>query len=86
MNYIVYLSRVGALAVGGCFEGDGTSALAVDAWFDISDVAMLDANGYLQIVERAKDVTKPGCESVSSSTLENVAGARAVWSKPVWSV
>jgi fatty-acyl-CoA synthase len=49
------------LADGGYFEGDCTSALAVDAWFDTGDVTTLDAIGYMEIVDRAKDVMPPAC-------------------------
>lgn len=49
------------------------SALTEDGWFDTGDVATVDANGYMQIVDRAKDVIKSGGEWISSIELENVA-------------
>jgi 3-(methylthio)propionyl---CoA ligase len=48
-------------------------ALDDDRWFDTGDVATLDANGYMQITDRAKDVIKSGGEWISSIALENAA-------------
>ncbi len=48
-------------------------ALTADGWFDTGDVAMIDADGYLQITDRAKDVIKTGGEWVSSIDIENAA-------------
>ena len=48
---------------------------AVDAeqWFDTGDVAVLHADGTMQITDRAKDVIKSGGEWISSVDLENAA-------------
>lgn len=62
----------GPWIVGSYFKGDGASAFE-DGWFDTGDVATLDPLGYMQIVDRAKDVIKSGGEWVSSIDLENVA-------------
>lgn len=42
-------------------------------WFDTGDVATIDPYGYMQIVDRVKDVIKSGGEWISSIELENVA-------------
>jgi len=42
-------------------------------WFDTGDVATIDAEGYLRIVDRKKDVVKSGGEWISSIALENAA-------------
>jgi acyl-CoA synthetase (AMP-forming)/AMP-acid ligase II len=55
------------------FKGDGGDILDADGWFDTGDVATLDALGYMQIVDRSKDVIKSGGEWISSIDLENVA-------------
>lgn len=49
------------------------SAVDAEGWFDTGDVATIDAQGYMQIVDRKKDVIKSGGEWISSIELENVA-------------
>lgn len=48
---------------------------SVDAqgWFDTGDVAVIHADGTMQITDRAKDVIKSGGEWISSVDLENAA-------------
>ena len=49
------------------------SQFTEDGWFLTGDVATLDAEGYMQIVDRSKDVIKSGGEWISSIDLENAA-------------
>ncbi len=42
-----------------------------EGWFSTGDVATLDADGYMQITDRSKDVVKSGGEWISSIDLEN---------------
>ncbi|HVO16205.1 MAG TPA: 3-(methylthio)propionyl-CoA ligase [Alphaproteobacteria bacterium] len=44
-----------------------------EGWFGTGDVATIDPEGYMQIVDRAKDVVKSGGEWISSIDLENKA-------------
>ncbi len=44
-----------------------------DGWLDTGDVATIDENNYLGIVDRSKDVIKSGGEWISSIDLENAA-------------
>ncbi|MBG9386906.1 3-(methylthio)propionyl-CoA ligase [Caenimonas aquaedulcis] len=56
------------------FKGEGGSPL-VDGWFPTGDVATIDADGYMQITDRSKDVIKSGGEWISSIDVENIAVA-----------
>lgn len=42
-----------------------------DGWFRTGDVATIDEDGYIAIVDRAKDLVKSGGEWISSVDLEN---------------
>ncbi len=61
----------GQWIVSGYFKGE-TSPLR-DGWFPTGDVATIDADGVMQIRDRAKDVIKTGGEWISSIDLENAA-------------
>jgi fatty-acyl-CoA synthase len=56
------------------FKGEGGDPL-VDGWFPTGDVATIDAEGYMQITDRSKDVIKSGGEWISSIEIENIAMA-----------
>jgi fatty-acyl-CoA synthase len=56
------------------FKGEGGDPL-VDGWFPTGDVATIDADGYMQITDRSKDVIKSGGEWISSIDIENIAVA-----------
>ena len=54
------------------YYNDARSASAfMDGWFRTGDVATIDSEGYVQLVDRAKDVIKSGGEWISSVDLEN---------------
>jgi fatty-acyl-CoA synthase len=59
------------------FGGEGGDPLVYDeqgrGWFPTGDVATIDAQGYMQITDRSKDVIKSGGEWISSIDLENLA-------------
>jgi len=59
------------------FKGAGGDPLA-DGWFPTGDVATIDADGYMQITDRSKDVIKSGGEWISSIDIENIAMAHPV--------
>ena len=50
---------------------DATEAEFEEGWLKTGDVVTVDSEGYIQIVDRAKDVIKSGGEWISSQELEN---------------
>ncbi len=65
----------GPWIVGEYFKSEGGNPLTPDGWFPTGDVATIDADGYMQITDRSKDVIKSGGEWISSIDLENLAVA-----------
>ena len=56
------------------YRGEGGDPLR-EGWFPTGDVATIDADGYMQITDRSKDVIKSGGEWISSIDIENIAMA-----------
>jgi acyl-CoA synthetase (AMP-forming)/AMP-acid ligase II len=69
----------GPWIVRGYYKGEGGDPLVYDeagaGWFPTGDVGTIDADGYLQITDRSKDVIKSGGEWISSIDIENIAVA-----------
>jgi fatty-acyl-CoA synthase len=64
----------GPWVIASYFKQEGASPL-VDGWFPTGDVATIDADGFMQITDRSKDVIKSGGEWISSIDVENIAMA-----------
>jgi fatty-acyl-CoA synthase len=64
----------GPTILSSYFKGEGGDPLR-DGWFPTGDVATIDADGFMQITDRSKDVIKSGGEWISSIDLENIAVA-----------
>ncbi len=62
----------GPWVVDGYYLNDDKKSF-VDGWFDTGDVATIDNENTMQIVDRSKDVIKSGGEWISSIDLENAA-------------
>jgi fatty-acyl-CoA synthase len=67
----------GPWIVSGYFEDEEATQAAVEAddWFHTGDVATIDADGYVQLTDRRKDIIKSGGEWISSIDIENAAMA-----------
>jgi fatty-acyl-CoA synthase len=68
----------GHWVIDSYFRQSASPLLAVDGqpgWFPTGDVATIDADGFMQITDRSKDVIKSGGEWISSIELENIAMA-----------
>ncbi|HEU4460671.1 MAG TPA: 3-(methylthio)propionyl-CoA ligase [Methylibium sp.] len=65
----------GPWIVSGYFKGEGGDPLVAGGWFPTGDVGTIDADGFLQITDRSKDVIKSGGEWISSIDVENIAMA-----------
>ena len=53
------------------FRDEDPSRFTSDGWFKTGDVVTIDAEGYVRICDRSKDVIKSGGEWISSVELEN---------------
>ena len=53
-------------------DQEGTEAAIVDGWFHTGDMAVMDREGYLTIVDRKKDLIVSGGENIASVEVEQV--------------
>ncbi|WP_454916967.1 long-chain-fatty-acid--CoA ligase [Xanthobacter sediminis] len=66
----------GPWVAGGYFNTAHSPAHEEEpGWFNTGDVVTQDQDGFIQIVDRTKDVVKSGGEWISSIDLENIAQA-----------
>ncbi|MFT3815921.1 MAG: 3-(methylthio)propionyl-CoA ligase [Acidovorax sp.] len=65
----------GPWIVDSYYKSDSGKSPLVDGWFPTGDVATIDADGFMQITDRSKDVIKSGGEWISSIDIENIAMA-----------
>ncbi|MBI3242265.1 MAG: long-chain fatty acid--CoA ligase [Chloroflexi bacterium] len=61
----------GPWIVSSYYNDDRSPASFMDGWFRTGDVVTIDPEGFVQIVDRTKDVIKSGGEWISSQDLEN---------------
>ena len=65
------LQTRGPWVTSGYYDDPRSDQACVDGWFRTGDVATIDPEGYLQIMDRTKDLVKSGGEWISSVDLEN---------------
>jgi acyl-CoA synthetase (AMP-forming)/AMP-acid ligase II len=68
-----HLQARGAWVAAGYFRRPDANAITTDGWLRTGDVATIDPDNTLHIVDRAKDVIKSGGEWISSQALEDAA-------------
>ena len=61
----------GAWVISSYYKDDRTAESFQDGWFRTGDVVTIDSEGFMQIVDRTKDLVKSGGEWISSQELEN---------------
>jgi len=61
----------GPWITGSYYHGVDPERFTADGWLKTGDVANIDSEGYIQIVDRTKDLVKSGGEWISSVELES---------------
>lgn len=63
----------GPAVAAAYYENPVASAAAfIDGWFKTGDIVTVDRDGYMELVDRSKDMIKSGGEWISSVELENI--------------
>ncbi|MEU3641928.1 long-chain fatty acid--CoA ligase [Lentzea sp. NPDC034063] len=65
------LQVAGPWVAGGYFQVDAPDSFTSDGWLRTGDLATIDADGYVRLVDRMKDLIKSGGEWISSVELES---------------
>ncbi len=68
-----YLQVRGLWVAGGYFKQESSGSFTGDGWFNTGDVATIDPDSYMRLMDREKDVIKSGGEWISSIDVESVA-------------
>jgi fatty-acyl-CoA synthase len=66
------VARGNSVMAGYRGHAEATDQVMIDGWFHTGDVGTIDADGYLRIVDRKKDIIVTGGENVSSIEIEKV--------------
>jgi fatty-acyl-CoA synthase len=61
----------GAWTISSYFKTNNSESFTEDGWFKTGDVSTIDADGYMEIKDRTKDLIKSGGEWISSVALES---------------
>ena len=66
------IARSNVVMAGYWQQPDATNAVIVDGWFHTGDMATMDGEGMVEIVDRKKDLIISGGENVSSIEVEGM--------------
>ena len=69
------ITRSDHVMAGYFAEPDATRAVMKDGWFHTGDMAVWDAEGFIQIVDRKKEIIISGGENISSLEVEKAITA-----------
>ena len=64
------ITRANVVMAGYWRQPEATDAVIVDGWFHTGDMALLDSEGYIEVVDRKKDLIISGGENISSIEVE----------------
>jgi acyl-CoA synthetase (AMP-forming)/AMP-acid ligase II len=70
-----HLQSRGHWSAAGYFRRPEIEAMTADGWLQTGDVAKIDPDNTLHLVDRSKDVIKSGGEWISSQALEDAAAS-----------
>lgn len=68
-------ARSDGVMAGYWGDPDGTAQALAGGWFHTGDMATIDGNGYLLIIDRKKDIIVSGGENISSLEVEKTLAA-----------
>jgi len=64
------ITRANVVMGGYWRQPEATDAVIVDGWFHTGDMALMDSEGYIEVVDRKKDLIISGGENISSIEVE----------------
>ena len=64
------ITRGNVVMAGYWQQPEATDAVIVDGWFHTGDMALMDSEGYIEVVDRKKDLIISGGENISSIEVE----------------
>ena len=70
------ITRGNVVMAGYWRQPQATDAVIVDGWFHTGDMAVIDSEGYIEVVDRKKDLIISGGENISSIEVEGRALGR----------
>lgn len=66
------LARSNVVMAGYWRQEEATNAVIVDGWFHTGDMGLIDSEGYIEVVDRKKDLIISGGENISSIEVEGL--------------
>jgi fatty-acyl-CoA synthase len=78
------IARSNVVLKGYWEQPDETAKVIVDGWFHTGDLATVDDHGYINLVDRAKDMIITGGENVSSIEVEDILISTLLYLRRLW--